>query len=197
MRQYKNLLIALIAFTFIGAVIPGKNTYTLSKGYTVTIHGTSNLHDWDETVGTVTGNGVVDWNTDGSFDLGTMNIKMEVHSIKSTEGSAMNNNTYKALKADNAPEIIFALITPVKSIPAGGSGHDIAAKVNLTIAGETKAIDMTVSAIAQGQGSITFEGSKTIKMTDYGIKPPVALFGTMKTGDEITIHFKTVFVKSN
>ncbi len=168
-----------------------KSVYTLSKEYTVGIHGTSNLHDWEEKVLTVTGDGIVNWNGDATFDLHALNIKMEVHSIKSTEGSMMDKNTYKALKADNYPQITFTLITPVKAVPAGT--HSIAANVNLSIAGITKAIDMTVTSAATANGNITFEGSKTIKMTDYGIKPPVALFGTMKTGNEITIHFKTVF----
>ena len=34
-----------------------------------------------------------------------------------------------------------------------------------------------------------------MKMTDYGIEPPKALLGTIKTGDDIKIIFKTVFQK--
>jgi hypothetical protein len=30
-------------------------------------------------------------------------------------------------------------------------------------------------------------------MTDFGVKPPSALFGTLKAGPDITISFKTVF----
>jgi polyisoprenoid-binding protein YceI len=193
MKAYTFFIGAVIAITCISADNPGADKYTLSKGYTVGIHGTSNLHDWDETVGVVTGEGTVSWNTDGTFDLGTMNIIMVVRSIKSTEGAMMNNNTYKALKADSNPEISFVLLTPLKSIQTGG--HTLPAKINLTIAGVTKAIDMTVTASGQKNGSVTFEGSKTIAMTDYGIKPPVALLGTMKTGNNITIHFKTVFTR--
>jgi hypothetical protein len=29
-------------------------------------------------------------------------------------------------------------------------------------------------------------------MTDYGIKPPTALFGRLKTGDEVTVKFELV-----
>ena len=190
MKLLKSFLLitATAMLTSAGTVV---NTYTLSKGYAVGIHGTSNLHDWDENVVTVTGEGSVDWNGDASFDLDALNIKMDVHSIKSTEGSMMDKNTYKALKADDHPEITFALITPVKSIPVGS--RTIAAKINLTIAGVTKAIDMSVTSVAAAHGNIEFEGSKTIKMTDFGVKPPVALLGTMRTGDDITIHFKTVF----
>lgn len=191
MKIIKNFLPVIFAILLIGADVPANNKYSLSKGYTVSIHGTSNLHDWDETVGTVTGDGTIDWNTDGSFNLAAMNIKMAVHSIKSTEGSIMNNNTYKALKADNNPEITFGLTTPVKSVKA--DGHVISVKVNLTIAGVTKAVDMSVKATAEGHGTVAFEGSQTIKMTDYGVDPPRAMLGALKTGDEITIHFKTNF----
>ena len=184
------LIAATVILSSAGTVV--NNTYTLSRGYTVGIHGTSNLHDWDENVVTVTGDGNVAWNGDADFDLNAMNIKMEVKSIKSTEGSIMNNNTYKALKSDDHPEITFVLTSPVKAIPVGA--HVIAAKINLSIAGVTKAIDMSVTANAVAHGNISFEGSKTINMTDYGIKPPVALFGTMRTGDAITIKFNTVFV---
>lgn len=195
MRYFKSLLIIAVAVVFTCAAGPVNSKYTLAQGYSVTIHGTSNLHDWDETVGTVTGDGVITWNTDGSFDLGAMDIKMVVHSIKSTEGNMMNNNTYKALKADNNPDITFVLASPLKSIQV--NGHAVSARINLTIAGVMKAVDMSVTATGQKNGNVAFEGSKTIKMTDYGISPPVALFGTMKTGDDITIHFKTNFTVSN
>jgi hypothetical protein len=28
-----------------------------------------------------------------------------------------------------------------------------------------------------------------IKMTDFGIKPPTAIFGTLRTGDEVKVNF--------
>jgi len=184
------LVLAAVILLTSAAVV--KSNYTLSKEYTVGIHGTSNLHNWDEQVVTVTGDGDIDWNADASYDLNAMNIRMDVHSIKSTEGSMMDKNTYKALKADEHPQITFVLNAPVKSIPVGV--HTIAAKIELTIAGVTRTIDMNVTSAASARGNIIFEGAKTINMTDYGIKPPVALLGTMRTGDAITIKFKTVFV---
>lgn len=193
MRSYKKILLAASALILMSADTPVKNTYTLAKGYAVSIHGTSNLHDWDENVMTVSGESIVTWNSNTSFDLVGMNIKMAVRSIKSTEGSMMNNNTYKALKADDHPEIVFELAAQLPNIPVDTKGKVVEAKVNLFIAGVTKAIDMSVTVTAVAHGNISFEGSKTIKMTDYGVKPPVAMLGTMKTGDAITIHFKTVF----
>ncbi len=191
MKKLKILLV--MAIPLICAWTAADDTYMLSSGYAVSIHGTSNLHDWNETVGTVSGAGTVSQNSDGSFNLDAINITMEVHSIKSTEGSAMNNNTYKALKADADPEITIKLVGPIRSIKAKAGETTVPAKANLTIAGVTKSIDMQVKVSMPGQGKLLFEGAQSIKMTDYGINPPTALFGTLKTGNEITISFKTTF----
>ena len=189
----KGILTVAIAILLISAEPPADNKYLLTKGYAVTIHGTSNMHDWDEKVETVTGNGIIEWNSDGSFNLDVLSIVMNVRSIKSDKGATMDNNTYKALKSESHPEIEFVLKTPLKSINVGK--RSISAVINLSIAGVTKAVDMVVTSTPNGQNSVTFEGSKTIKMTDYGIDPPKALMGMLKTGNEITIHFKTIFLK--
>ena len=193
MKFLQKVLLSLTAVVAMSAAGPVTNTYRMSGDYTVTISGTSNLHKWDETVHTVTGDGLITWNTNGTYDLGKVNLVLVAHSIKSTEGRIMNNNTYKALKADDYPNITFALIFPVTSIQDDGKPHQITAKADLTIAGKTRRVDMTVAATTQGHATIIFEGSRKIKMTDFDIDPPVALFGTLKTGDDIVIHFKTSF----
>jgi polyisoprenoid-binding protein YceI len=186
----------LLAATLISAGVSAQGEYVLSKGYVVTIHGTSNLHNWDETVGTVTGKSTVKANKDGSFDLKAVNIRMEVHSIKSDEGTTMNNNTYKALKADVNPEITFSLTAPINSFTLTATTV-ISAKGNMTIAGVTKPVTMQVKVLMPEKGVIEIEGSEPLRMTDYGVKPPVALLGALRTGNEITIKFKTSFATAN
>jgi polyisoprenoid-binding protein YceI len=193
MKLFKTLLLLSLVVVLIINIALIQNGYTLTNDHTVTIHGTSNLHAWDENVQVVSGDGNVNWNKDGSFDLNAVNIKMNVHSIKSDMGAVMNNNTYKALKADTYPEIIFKLTVPIKSVQAKPNQNSISAKGTLTIAGVTKAVDMQVKVFMQEQNKLTFEGSQSINMTDFGINPPTALFGTLKTGNEITIYFKTNF----
>jgi len=204
MKQFKTSL--LLAFTLVSAGVSDQNKYVLSKGYAVTIKGTSNLHNWTETVGTVTGESMVNANGNGSFDLKAVSINMAVRSIKSDEGGTMDKNTYKALKADANPEITFSLTAPVNSFtlasPAKPIQSDPAAttlstKGNMTIAGVTKPVTMQVNVFMPKKGVLEIEGSESIKMTDYGVKPPIALLGMLKTGDEITIKFKTSFAMAN
>jgi polyisoprenoid-binding protein YceI len=169
------------------------NKYILSEGYEVLIHGTSNLHNWNEKVQKVKGEGEINWNDDGSFDLSSINIIMDVHSIKGDMGSVMNKNTYKALKADKNPQITFLINTPIHTITANATENKVMAKGNLTIAGVTRPIEIEVKLTMQDKNKLIFEGSQIVKMSDFGIQPPTAFFGALKTGDKITISFKTGF----
>lgn len=45
------------------------------------------------------------------------------------------------------------------------------------------------------ESKISLIGSKTIKMTDFGVDPPKAMFGTITTGDAIDIKFHSIFKK--
>ncbi len=193
MLLLKNLYIITIAFLFIEASSPDKRIYALSKDSSITIHGTSNLHSWVERAGSFSGTSSVNLNDNATFDMEGVNIKIDVRSIKSEKGTIMNNNTYKALKADAYPQILFNLNVPVKSIPKINNQF-IIAKGTLSIAGITQSIDMKVKLTIFEQGKLSFEGAQTIKMTDYNIKPPTAMLGTLKTGNEITINFKVNFV---
>jgi hypothetical protein len=41
-------------------------------------------------------------------------------------------------------------------------------------------------------GTVTLKGTKLLKMTDYGVKPPSLMFGTMKVADAVTVSFDLV-----
>lgn len=156
----------LLVFTFItcisgivllSAIIPQQKKYTLSRNHTFKINGTSNLHDWSEVIETVNGNAVIAINKDQSFNLETLTLKMDVYSIKSTRGDIMDNNTYKALKADKNPYIMYTLKQPVRAIRMGSGKKVILAKGQLTIAGVLKETNMTVSLIMLDSGRFTID----------------------------------------
>lgn len=189
----KWFIFPLLAFILISAGIPVKNIYILSKNYRVTIHGTSNIRDWKDSVGNVTGDMVANPGQDGTVDLEAIHIKMEVRSIKSDMGSGMDKKTYTALKADADPEIIFLLDVPVKLTQEDPGGSILSLKGSLTLAGICRPVTMQVSSFKLGQGKVLLEGSQAINMADFGVKPPTALFGTIRARSRITIQFKTNF----
>lgn len=151
------------------------------------IDGTSSLHDWTETVEEMSGsmNVELEGNTISKVKMLTMTIP--VSSIKSGK-SGMDKNTYNALNFVDYPNIKFALKSYAKA------ENSLTLTGNLTISGTTKLVKIK-SMYEVKSNSLEVEGKHTFKMTDFGVKPPTAMMGTIKTGDEITIRFNLVFDK--
>ena len=182
--KYKFLFLFLFATSFVF----GQANYKIAN-FSLAIKGTSNLHDWESTAKEVRANGSITLTAGTLKSIESLNVEIPVKTIKSTKGSIMDNKTYDALKANNNPNIVYKL-GKVNGLTKKGENYDINTTGYLTIAGVTNTIDMYVRGKAGSDGSITFSGSKKLKMTDYKIKPPTALLGTMTTGDEIEIVFQ-------
>jgi polyisoprenoid-binding protein YceI len=170
---------------------PAQSRYTSQKA-SVTIAGTSSLHDWTEK--SQQGSGVAVFNfAEEKLTLNGLSFVVPVKSLKS-EHSSMDNNTYKALKADKNPNITYiahtASITRVNA-----ETFSVKTTGKLTIAGTTNDTDISATVKVNADKSITVSGSKKFKMTDYKVDPPTAVLGTIKTGDEITISFDCRFIK--
>lgn len=171
----------------------------------VQLLGTSNLHDWT-IKGTVI-EGYVDVNETcrlnpkvqelSGLDRVMASVKTHVEipipSLKSGH-AGMDKNTYKALKSEQYPRIIYNLekisIRSQPQPPRMTATFDTTGR--LFVAGATRTIPMTVTAEPRDDRQFQVSGEITIRMTDFGIRPPTALFGTLKTGDQLTIQFTWV-----
>lgn len=94
----------------------------------------------------------------------------------------MNEHMRKAMKADQFQKISWTMT----SYQVQGSNVIVAGK--LTIAGKENPIELKGTGSAEN-GVIRFKGSKQFKMTEYGVKPPSLMLGTMKVGDAVTVSF--------
>ena len=180
----KFVLFLLFAFSFAF----GQGNYRVTN-YSVVIKGTSNLHDWESTVKEVRANGTMTTDAGVLKSIQSLSVEMPVKTIKSTKGSIMDNKTYDALNANTYPNITFKL-EKVTGLNKKANGYDITATGYLTIAGTTNKIELYVQGKVGSDGSITFSGSKKLKMTDFKVKPPTALLGGLTTGDEVEIVFQ-------
>ncbi len=172
----------------------GQSNYHIAN-YSLAIKGGSNLHDWQSTANEVRANGGLTMDASGLKSINWLNVEVPVKTIKSTKGSIMDNKTYDALNADGYPNINYKL-EKVTGMSNRAGTYDINTSGFLTIAGATNKIDMYVQGKMGADGSITFSGSKKFKMTDFKIKPPTALMGTMTVSDEVEIVFQ-VTLKQN
>lgn len=165
----------------------GQNSFSTS-GFTMTIKGTSNLHDWESSVKELRATGNLTADATGLQSISALSVDIPVKSIKSTKGSVMDNKTYDALQANKFPTITYKL--DKATVTKKGDGYDVNANGSLTMAGVTNKVDMVVRGKTNTDGSITFTGSRKIKLPDYKIKPPTALLGTVTVGDEVEVVFK-------
>jgi polyisoprenoid-binding protein YceI len=200
-----NLLRRISVFTTMLIVLTVASSFSLTNGNVstkfrsanldVSISGTSSLHDWE--MKSKQGKCEV------VFDLGEndkitgvsgLNFTLDATTIKS-EYTMMDNNTYKALKTKTNKNISFVLSSGAVT-QSDPSSYLVKVIGNLTIAGKTQKIDLAATAKYNGADkSFTINGSKKLKMTDYGVDPPTAMFGTIKTGNDITISFSSKIIK--
>jgi len=196
MNRLKIFLLPIILLMGTMAQAQKSVEFYLLNGYSVTIRGGSNLHDWSEKVEKARATGHLTWNGTSSFDINSLKVTFDVNSIKSSEGSIMNNKTYKALKNTQYPQITFVLTSPVKGITADGKAQTINVPGNLTIAGVSRPVTLIAKTTASGNKIIS-EGALAVKMSDYKIEQVTALFGTLKVSNDVSIDFKTSFAINN
>ncbi len=192
MQKRINLLILLLLGL---GYLQAQGTYQLRTAE-ISISGTSSLHDWISKTTELTASGDLIVENGNLVDIPSLQVTIPVTTIKSEKGKIMDNKTYKALLSNEHPNITFKL-EELQSIETNGSNTDLMAKGLLTIAGKTKTIQLAVKAKADGKGGFQFNGSKAFKMTDFGIDPPTALLGTLKTGDDITVAFNISLAKGD
>ncbi|MBK6265529.1 YceI family protein [Marivirga sp. S37H4] len=185
----KNLILFLFIVTMPFAQA---QTFTLSPGQTeLTVDGTSSVHDWTIIAEEFDGKAEIVLEGNNIGDIKNLSFKVPVKSLKSGK-SGMDDNTYKALKEKSHPYISYQL-NSIESKEKAEGKQVLMTKGSLTIAGVTKVVNMKVTTdVTNG---VVFSGNVSFNMSHFNIDPPTAVFGTIKTGDKITINFKANYTK--
>lgn len=158
--------------------------YIQTEDSYLTISGTSTLHDWTMTSKEGKCQADFEIQADGiPAKLNSLSLSVRSESLKSGH-NAMDKNTYSTLNSDAYKNITFKLIT------ASIINTKIQCSGNLTVAGITKQITVEAMYKVLPNNSMLCSGTKILKMSDFEIEAPTFMFGTVITGDEITVSFK-------
>lgn len=122
-------------------------------------------------------------------------VAVPVLSLKS-EYETLDEKLYEAMKAQEHPYVRFVMLDYwLQEPPAPAEGTSgvagqalVRARGLLTIAGVERPVTLDVT-LRYENGGIHLTGSKPIRMTEFGIKPPTMFLGTLKVQDEVTVHF--------
>lgn len=185
----KILLTILFSSSFAVQSVTAQ-TYSLNNNTSfLEVHGTSSLHDWH--VDAEEQSGKIEITNTEDLEIKSLSFSVKAESLKSGK-SSMDNNTYKALNTDDYKTIDFKLNSVKQVEKVKENSFKVSVLGNMTISGVTKTITLELTIKLDGT-KVLIEGEKSILMTDYGIDPPKALLGTIKTGNKINIIFKSVF----
>lgn len=186
-RLSRYCMLMLFSFLAIsGNVVTAQSLKLNPKTFSMTIFGTTNVHDFDTKVTQASGTLVID-----NGKVQAMVVEIPVKGIKSKE-KLMDTKTYEAFNADKNPTITFKL-TDASSLQVNGNDISITAIGNLTVAGVTKKVALKAIGKIVKPGVYQFKGSIALKMTDFKMSPPTAMMGMMRVGDAITLKYDITF----
>jgi hypothetical protein len=117
--------------------------------------------------------------------VASLAVSLPVTALKS-EKDGLDKNLQKALKADKFPTIDVKL-TGYTATPTGDS-LGITAEGEITVAGKTIPLKLEGVGRPTPEG-LRVTGRKPLLMTSFDVKPPKMMMGTIKTRDEVVIHW--------
>ena len=176
-----------------GAIVVAQAPLAINTA-TITIAGTSNVHDYTATTAEakVTRVELGDAVPGPTFwedvqkpgGLQAFDLSIPAATLKSSK-EGLDKNMYKALKTTQHPQITFSL---VKMEGAPGA---LKAVGTLTIAGVSQVVTLPLKTTPKGAG-LMVTGELNVLMTDYGIAPPKAMMGMVKADPKIKITFEVL-----
>jgi len=167
-------------------------TFTV-KSHTLTVKGTSSLHDWQSTVEKIEAKGAFVLSNNSLIDIRDVAVKIPVKAIKSPKGKLMDSKTWDAFNYEKYPTITFLLTG--RKINAAKNTLD--ASGTLTMAGVTKPVELNLTYKVLPGGELQITGTKKLIMSDFKMEPPTAMMGTIKVGDEVEVGFELLLNANN
>lgn len=185
-------IIVSLLILFQSSFILAQKKYVLDNALSsLSVTGTSTLHNWHMVVTNYSGafNALINEQNDIVIKSG--DFVCDANSITS-DNSMMDNKAHDALNTDRYKQIAFYLINAASLVVNGGT---IESKIigELHISGHKHAAMLPINGTIDTEGNIKIVGAVDVKMSDFNIKPPSALMGTVKSGDDVTIHYQLIF----
>ena len=192
-----------VVLCLVPAVVAWKradSALALQPGSRVWVEGTSTVRAFkcaaqtlDAQVAT-TGAGAVSAALAGTKSVLGAELQIPAAKLDCNNGT-MNGHMLKALKASEHPTIVFKVVSYEVGKADGATRGTTTGE--LTLGGVKKTITVSGNVTEQPGGILRIVGTHQLRMTEYGLKPPTLMMGTMKVNELVTIGFDLLLKDSN
>ena len=192
MKPYRNLWMLTVVLLLSFGI--NAQSYKLNnEASNLLIDGTSNIHDWTIEAENTSGILITEFDDSKLEDIEKLEFTVKAKSLMSGK-SGMDKNTYAALNTDEYENITYKLkkVNGINKISE--NNFEVKTTGSLMIAGTTKDINLNFK-LNNNNNELVLTGEHKINMTNYGVEAPTAMFGTIKTGEDVTIKFESHFKK--
>ena len=125
----------------------------------------------------------------GEKAVSNVTVTVPVEQIDCKNGT-MNEHMRKALKASQNPTVTFKVTT--YDLARANDVVDVTLNGTLTIGGVEKPVTINAQAKPGENGTLLVSGTREVRMTEFGLKPPTLMLGTMKVDERIKVGFDVV-----
>lgn len=210
-RLRSAILLAAALFSIDGALVTARsaeatlqtNPGIVLKSGELSLDGKSTLHPYSATTRVIEVHSALapEVGVDGKWasilqpgSVRTFEVSIPVASLKA-EKEGLEKNMRKSLKSEQFPAIQFRMASYVIGT-AAGEVTPIDVTGVLTVAGVERTVTLNLKARPSREG-LAVDGQRDLLMTDFGIKPPKFLMGTLKTDNRVNIRFSLIFATAN
>ena len=125
----------------------------------------------------------------GDKAVSSVIVTVPVEKLDCKNGT-MNEHMRKALKFGQHPTVVFRVTSYV--LTQSAEGVAVALEGTLTLGGVEKPITVNAKAKQGENGTLLVSGAHEVRMTEFGLKPPTLMLGTMKVDERVKVGFDIV-----
>jgi polyisoprenoid-binding protein YceI len=196
---------AIVALSVHAAALERSGCIGIGPGSTLSVAGTSNVHDFESKTAEVR----VTFACDSSGPppatvaeleaalrasrVRALSVQVPVTSLHSGK-SGLDKNLWQDLRSDAQPNIQVEFTrTTVTPRSAGGDTINLHAEGVLKVAGRDKPVTLAARVTRVGD-ALWLDGRQSLRMTEFGIKPRTMMLGTLRVRDEVTVRYHLLLV---
>ena len=160
------------------------------------VHGTTNVNSFVCKVPSI-----------GCYDTITLNNLSSLHGLQidadlnipinlfNCGNRIMTNDLKKTLKSEDFPNMKITFKKIESSLSKISTNKTVKVNTVIELAGVEKTVDVEFLAVFASQNKIELSGHKVICFSDFHLKPPVKMGGTIKVRDQLNVELNLLLEK--